>query len=75
MENSIEVSPLLYWKLFEVRNYVASVLVFSSAPTPEKGMSYNKHWTNEGIREWGGKHYSLHTAIIVLPRASLVAQG
>ena len=71
----MEVSSLLYWKLFEVRNYVASVLVFSSAPTPEKGMSYNKHWTNEGIRERGGERYSLHTDIIVLSWASLVVQG
>ena len=71
----MEVSSLLYWKLFEVRNYVASVLVFSSAPTPEKGMSYNKHWTHEGIRERGGERYSLHTAIIVLSWASLVVQG
>ena len=70
----MEVSPLLYWKLFEVRNYVASVLVFSSAPTPEKGMCYNKHWTNEGIREGGGESYSLYTAIIVLYWASLVVQ-
>ena len=30
-------------------------------------MSYNKHCTNEGIRERGGARHSFHTAIIALP--------
>lgn len=64
----MEASTPLYCKLFEVRNYLVLVLVFPSAPTPEKSMSYNKHWTSEGMREEGGRCYPLHTAIIVLQR-------